>query len=197
MSCDGSTSLLCKDTSWPLEILSSTPTFPIWSSRHFCTATHLIILLKILPSVWRCQWMHTIHLQAKTQCCSLKNLSESSSFPFWSSLVIRTATPFHFALIPLSFFLPIVLSTKLLSPGVWTHWSIFGACNDSLQFLPKSGFLKSLHYQLSVFAKLTLPLPLAPKETRIWRVWPPQELPRCSWHSIEHPVCRNSFGHVS
>ena len=132
MSCDGSTSLLCKNTFWPLEILSSSPTFPIWSSRHFCTATHLNILLKILPSVWRCQWMHAIHLHATTQCCSLKNLSESSSFPFWSSLVICTATLFYFALVPLSFFLLIVLLTKLLSPGVWTHWSIFGACNDSL-----------------------------------------------------------------
>ena len=52
-----------------LEILSSSPTFPIWSSRHFCTATHLNFLLKILPSVWRCQWMHAIHLQAKTKWC--------------------------------------------------------------------------------------------------------------------------------
>jgi len=67
MSCDVSTSLLCKNTFWPLEILSSTPTFPIWSSRHFCTTTHLNISLKILPSVWRCQWMHTIQLYAKTQ----------------------------------------------------------------------------------------------------------------------------------
>ena len=67
MSCEVSTSLLCKNTFWPLEILSSTPTFPIWSSGHFCTTTHLNISLKILPSVWRCQWMHTIHLQAKTQ----------------------------------------------------------------------------------------------------------------------------------
>ena len=145
MSCDVSTSLLCKNTFWPLEILSSTPTFPIWSSGHFCTTTRLNISLKILPSVWRCQQMHIIQLHAKTQCCSLKNLSESSSFPFWSSLVICTATPFYFALIPLSFFLPIVLPTKLLSPGDWTHWSIFSACNDSLQFLPKTGFLKNLH----------------------------------------------------
>ena len=69
MSCDVSTSLLCKNIFWPLEILSSTPIFPIWSSRHFCTATHLNISSKILPSVWRWQWMHTIHLQAKTQWC--------------------------------------------------------------------------------------------------------------------------------
>ena len=132
MSCDVSTSLLCKNIFWSLEILSSTPTFPIWSSRHFCTTTHLNILLKILPSVWRCQWMHTISLQAKTQCCSLEKLSELSSFPFWSSLVICTATLFYFALVPMSFFLLIALPTKPLSPGDWTLWHIFGACNVSL-----------------------------------------------------------------
>ena len=104
MSCDGSTSLLCKNTFWPLEILSSTPTFTIWSSKHFCTTTHLNILLKILPSVWRCQWMHTILLQAKTQGCSLENLSGSASFAFWSKLVICTTTLFFFALVTLSFF---------------------------------------------------------------------------------------------
>ena len=157
MSCEVSPSLLCKNIFWSLEILSSTSIFSNLVQQVFCTTTYLNILLKILPSVWRCQWMHTIHLQAKTQCCSLKNLSESSSFPCWSSLVICTATPFYFALIPLSFFLPIVLPTKLLNPGDWTHWHIFGACNDSLQFLPKTCFLKFLHYQLSVFAKLTLP----------------------------------------
>ena len=79
---------------WPLEVLSSTPTFPIWSSRHFCTTTHLNISLKILPSVWRCQWMPTIQLYGKTQWCSLKNLSESSSFPFWSNLRFCTVTTF-------------------------------------------------------------------------------------------------------
>ena len=104
MSCEVSPSLLCKNIFWSLEILSSTSIFQIWSSRHFCTTTHLNISLKILPSVWRCQWMHTIHLHAKTQCCSLKNLSESFSFPFWPSLVICTTTPFYFALVPLSFF---------------------------------------------------------------------------------------------
>ena len=121
MSCDVSTSLLCKNTFWPLEILSSTPTFPIWSSRHFCTTTHLNISLKILPSVWRCQWMHTIHLQAKTQWCSLKKLSGSTSFAFWSNLVICTTTIFFLALVTLSFFLLVALPSKPLSPGEWTH----------------------------------------------------------------------------
>ena len=145
MSCDVSTSLLCKNIFWPLEILSSTPTFPIWSSRHFCTTTHLKISLKILPSVWRCQLMHTIQLYEKTHCCSLKNLSESTSFSFWSSLVICTATLFYFALVPLSFFLLVVLPTKPLSPGEWTHWRILSACNETFFFLSKTVVLQNLH----------------------------------------------------
>ena len=145
MSCDVPTSLLCKNTSWPLEILSSTPTFPIWSSGHFCTTTHLNISLKILPSVWRCQWMHTIHLQAKTQWCSLKNLSESTSFSFWPSLVIWTATLFYFAPMPMTFFLLLTLPSKPLSPGEWTHWRIVSACNKPFFFLSKTGVLQNLH----------------------------------------------------
>ena len=145
MSCDVSTSLLCKNIFWSLEILSSTPNFQIWSSRYFCTTTYLNIPLKILPSVWRCQQMHIIQLYAKTHECSLKNLSKSSSFALWSSLAFSTATLIYFALVPMSFFLLVVLPTKPLSPGEWTHWSIFGSCNYSLQFLPRFGFLKNLH----------------------------------------------------
>ena len=145
MSCDVSTSLLCKNIFWPLEILSSASTFQIWSSRYFCTTTYLNIPLKILPSVWRCQQMHIIQLYAKTHWCSLKNLRKSSSSLFWSSLVICTATLFYFALVTLSFFLLINHPAKPLSPGEWTHWRIFSACNESLQFLPKTGFLKNLH----------------------------------------------------
>ena len=132
MSCEVSTSLLCKNIFFLLEILSSTSIFQIWSSRYFCTTTYLNILLIFFPSVWRCQWMLIIQLHAKTQWCSLKNLSVPTSSSFWSSLVICTATPFYFALVPLSLFLLIVLPSKLLIPGVWTHWHIFGACNDSL-----------------------------------------------------------------
>ena len=153
MSCDVSTSLLCKNTFRPLEILSSTPTFPIWSSRHFCTATYLNISLKTLPSVWRCQQMLTIQLHAKTQCCSLKNLSESTSFSFWSSLVICTATLFYFALVPMSFFLLVVLPTKPLSPGEWTHWRVLSACNKAFFFLSKTESLQNLHQQVSGFPK--------------------------------------------
>ena len=145
MSCDVSTSLLCKNIFWPLEIFSSTSTFQIWSSRYFCTTTHLNISLKILPSVWRCQLMHIIQLYAKTHWCSLKNLSESTSFSFWSSLVICTATLNYLALVTLSFFLLVALPSKPLSPGEWTHWRFLSACNKPFFFLSKTGVLQNLH----------------------------------------------------
>ena len=132
MSCEFSPSLLCKNIFWSLEILSSTSIFQIWSSRYFYTTTHLNISLKFLPRVWRCQWMHTIHLQAKTQWCSLENLSGSTPFAFWFNLMICTATLIFFALVTLSFFLLVALPTKPLSTGDWTLWHIFGACNVSL-----------------------------------------------------------------
>ena len=76
--------------------------------------------------------MNIIQLYAKTHECSLKNLSKSSSFALWSSLAFSTATLIYFALVPMSFFLLVVLHTKPLSPGEWTHWSIFSPCNYSL-----------------------------------------------------------------
>ena len=103
---------------------------------------------------------------------------------------------FNLPFYPWFFFLLIDHSTKPLSPGEWTYWSIFGPWNYAFYFLSKNGFLKNLHYQVSVFAKLTLPSSHTPKETRIWRVWPPQELPRCPWHSVEHLVFMDSFGIV-
>ena len=145
MSCDVSTSLLCKNIFWSLEILSSTSTFQIWSSRYFCTTTYLNISLKILPSVWRCQQMHIIILYAKTHECSLKNLSKSSSFALWSSWVFCTTTLFSSSLMPMIFLLLINHPTEPLSPGDWTHWCIFSPCYNSLQFLRRFGFLKNLH----------------------------------------------------
>ena len=89
--------------------------------------------------------MHIIQLHAKTQCCSLKNLSESTYFSFWFSLMICTATLFYFALVTLSLFLLVALPTKPLSPGEWTHWRILSACNETSFFLPKTVVLQNLH----------------------------------------------------
>ena len=111
--------------------------------------------------------------------------------------MICTATLFFLALVTLSFFLLAALPTKLLSPGDWAHWRFLSACPKPFCFLSRTGVLQNLHYQLSVFAKLTLPPSPASKETLIWRFWPLQELPRCTWHSVEHLVCTATFGKLS
>ena len=74
----------------------------------------------------------------------MENLSKTSSFALWSSLAFSTATLIYFALVPMSFFLLVVLPTKPLNPGEWTHWSIFGPWNYALYFLSSIGFLKNL-----------------------------------------------------
>ena len=128
MSCKVSPSLLCKNILWSLEILSSTSIFPIWSSRHFCTTTHLNISLKILPSIWGCQWMHIIHFYAKTHECSLQNLSKTSSFALSTRLAFSTATPFcivvlHMILFPT--YSPPYQALKSRRVAPWEYsWSI-------------------------------------------------------------------------
>ena len=47
------------------------------------------------------------------------------------------------------------------------------------------------------FAKLISPPSLVSKETLIWRLWPLQELPKCTWHSVEHLGGTVSFGKLS
>ena len=54
-----------------------------------------------------------------------------------------------------------------------------------------------LAQKVSDFVKLTSPPSLSTKETLIWRIWPPQELPRCLWHFVKHPVCTTRFGMIS
>ena len=107
---------------------------------------------KTSTKIGGCQQQCIIQLYAKTHWCSLKNLSKSSSSSFWSSLVFCTATIFYLALVALGFVLLEVHSTKPLSPGDWTHWSIFGPCNNALYFLSRFGFLKNLHQGVLVLS---------------------------------------------
>ena len=124
--------------------------------------------------------MHIIHFYEKTHECSLQDLSKASSFALCSSLAFSTATLIFVALMPITFLLLINHPTKPISPGEWTHWSIFGPCNDVLFFLSRFGFLKNLHYQVSSLDQLTLPPSPTSKETLVWSFWPLQELPRCT-----------------
>ena len=90
------------------------------------------------------QQEYIILIYAKTQLCPLKNLSETTSFSFWPSWVFSTASLIICALVTMRFLLLVVHPTIPLSPGEWTHWRISSACNDSFQFLPKTGFLRNL-----------------------------------------------------
>ena len=62
-----------------------------------------------------------MQLYAKTLFCSLKNLCESTSFTFWSSLTFSTAPLLNYALVAMSFLLLVLHLAKPLSPGEWTH----------------------------------------------------------------------------
>ena len=86
-----------------------------------------------------------MQLYAKTLLCSLKNLSESTSFTFWSSLTFSTASLLNFALVTMSFLLLVVHHRKPLSPGEWTHWRVLNACKHAFFFLTKTVDLQNLH----------------------------------------------------
>ena len=156
MSCDVPTSLLCNNI---FQSFGDFVLYPKFSKLVQFVIQHYNLFkyaFKNFTKVGRCQQKYMIHLYAKTHSCSLKNLSKTSSCSVWSSLVFCTATIFYLALVALGFVLIEVHSTKPLSPGDWTHWSIFGPCNNALYFLSRFGFLKNLHQGLFVFVKLTL-----------------------------------------
>ena len=113
------------------DILSSTLGFQIWSSGQFYTTTYLNISLKHPPKLWdvnRSIWF---------------NFMQKPSYILWKIWVIQpnfisgptwwfVLQPyFNLLLYPWFFFLLVVLPTKPLSPGAWTHWNIFGPWNDS------------------------------------------------------------------
>ena len=97
-------SLLCKNICCSLEILSSTTSFQIWSSGQFCTTTYLNVYLKLPPKLWDVNRSILFNFMQKDQLCPLKNLSESTSFSFWSNLMFCTATIFLLAPLPMILF---------------------------------------------------------------------------------------------
>ena len=56
-----------------------------------------------------------------------------------------TATLIYCALVPLGFLLLIAHPTKPLSPGGFTHWSIFVSWNNAIYLLSKTEVLQNLH----------------------------------------------------
>ena len=137
-----------------------------------------------------------ITFMQKNPSQSFGDLSPISRFSNLVRSVVCTVTYFYLALVALGFFLLVVHPTKPLSPGDWTHLNIFGPCNDGLSFLSRFGFLRNLHQQVSGFTHLALPSSPSPKETLIWKFWPPEEMPRCPWHFIKQVMCMARFGIV-
>ena len=111
-----------------------------------------------------------IQLYAKTQWCSLDNLSASTYYSFWTRLVFSTATPSFLAQVTLCFLMLVVNPAKPLSPGACTLWNIFGPCNDAIYSLSRSVVLKNMHQQVSPFCKPTSPPSLTSIKTLIWRI---------------------------
>ena len=138
--------------------------------------------------------MHITHDYAKIHLGSLKILSKPSSFAFWCSWAVWTATLFHFALIPLEFCLLLFLHTKLLSPRDQTQTHLSSPPKPPLQFLSRIRFWQKLHYQVSCIAKPTPPPSISDKETPIWKVWLPSKSFRCHWHFIKHLQCMTRIG---
>ena len=128
-----------------LEILSFSPSFQIWSSLHFCTTTYLNISLKLPPKLGDVSRSILFNFMQKPTGVLWKIWAKHPlllSGPVWYFLL---QPYFNLPFYPWFFFLLIDHSTKPLSPGDWTHWSIFGPCNNALFILSRFGFLKNLH----------------------------------------------------
>ena len=145
MSCDVFKTLLCKNIFHSLDILSSTPSFQIWSSGQFCTTTYLNISLKLLPKFWDVNRSILINFLQKPSDVLWKiwvNHPHLHSGPTWW-IVLQLY--FDLLLLLWFLFLLVALPAKTLSPRGWTHWSNSSSCNHALFFLSKSEDLQNLH----------------------------------------------------
>ena len=186
--------LLCKNIFHYLDILSSTPSFQIWSRGQFCTTTYLNISLKLIPKLREVSRSLLFHFVQKP----IYDLSKIwvkqphlHSGPTWWFV----QQPYFCLLFSPRFFsLLVVLHAKLLSPGACNHWHIFGSWNNAIHILSRFEVLQNLHQQVCAFHQLTSPTSCASKETLIWKNWPLQEMPRCPWHFVKHLECMVRFG---
>ena len=120
-----------------LEILSFSPSFQIWSSLHFCTTTYLNISLKLPPKLGDVSRSILFIFMEKPSYVLWKiwvNQPHFHSGPTWWFIL---QPYFNLPFYPWFFFLLIDHSTKPLSPGEWTHWSIFGPWNYAFSFCPE------------------------------------------------------------
>ena len=127
------------------EILSFSPSFQIWSSLHFCTATYLNISLKLPPKLGDVSRSILFIFVQKPTNVLWKIWAKHPlllSGPDWPFLL---QLQFLLLYCPWFFFLLIVHPTKPLSPGDWTHWNIFCPWNNVIYSLSRIEILLNLH----------------------------------------------------
>ena len=144
MSCDVSKPLLCKNIFHSLDILSSTPSFQIWSSGQFYTATYLNISLKLLPKLGAVSRSILFHFVQKPSAVLWKFWVNQPRFHSGPALWFLLQ-PYFFAPMILCFLLLVESPTKPLNPGACTHWFIFGSWNNAFFFLSRIEVLQNLH----------------------------------------------------
>ena len=186
MSGDVSTSLLCKDIFWPLEILGSTPSFQIWSSGQFCTTTYLNISLKLPPKLWDVNRSILFNFMQKSSYVLWKiwvNQPHFHSGPTWWFVL---QPYFNLLLYPWFYFLLIDHPAKPLSPRDQPHRHVLSWPDCPFPFLSRFEFHQNLHCKVPCFTKPTPPPSFWMKGTPIWNVLLPSESFRCHWHFIKH-----------
>ena len=137
ISCDVSKSLLCNNIFHSLDILSSTPSFQIWSSGQFYTTTYLNISLKLLPKLGEVSRSILFHFVQKPIYILWKiwvNQPHLHSGP--TGWFVQQP---YFCLLfnPWFFLLLVVIHVKPLSPGACTFWITFGSWNNAIYFLSR------------------------------------------------------------
>ena len=145
MSCDVFQSLLCKNIFHSLDILSSTPSFQIWSSGQFCTTTYINISLKLPPILGEVSRSILSIFMQKPSYVIWKfwvNQPHFHSGPTWGFVL---QPYFNLLFYPWFSFLLIDHPAKPLSPEECTHWRILSACNHAFVFLSKTEDLQNLH----------------------------------------------------
>ena len=140
--------------------------------------------------------MHIIQLYAKTHECSLKNLSKSSAFALWSSLAFSTATLFLFALLPMILFPAYSPPCKTLKSRRVDPLEYFWFMQLQPLVSVQIWFSQKLALTSFCFWQTNLATLFIIQRDYDLEFWPPQELPRCPWHSVEHLVFMDSFGIV-
>ena len=111
----------------------------------FCTTTYLNISLKLPPKLGDVSGSILFIFMQKPSYVLWKiwvNQPHFHSGPTWWFVL---QPYFNLLLYPWFLFLLMDHPAKPLRPGEWTHWSMFGPCNDAIYLLSRTEDLQNLH----------------------------------------------------